>query len=233
MCDEFQLQFTVFHGCRCGVVAQQGQWKGQPIHKAWRLATDEIEISNAFDNLKCAGHPLKNGKMHAPCRGKDASNTENYTKDIVDRIHRAWEIGYANNVSHVSRVAAVANVVNVDDGDDESCCSGVNNSDKHDESCCSGMSNSDMLGELEKQGTIGDYDHRPKLKLDGFVWNTLVTKTLSPKDPLCRSPPALSAINDELASLRKEGREVWDEKHPIEFKDALVKCQEFGIPQCR
>ena len=39
----------------------------------------------------------------------------------------------------------------------------------------------------------------------------------------------MKAIGDELAALRTPGAEVWDEKHPIEFKDALAKFPDSHI----
>ena len=44
-----------------------------------------------------------------------------------------------------------------------------------------------------------------------------MTKTLSPKDPLSRSPKALRALQSELDDLRSAP--TWDEKHRMEFDE--------------
>ena len=64
----------------------------------------------------------------------------------------------------------------------------------------------------------GSQLHRQKEMQTMPLWNALVTKTLHPGDPLCRSKEALDAVNAELKSLRK--RPVWDEQHPIERSKA-------------
>ena len=61
-------------------------------------------------------------------------------------------------------------------------------------------------------------DHRERVPGPG-LWCALVTKTLSPKDPLSRSPKALKAVQAELDDLRKST--TWDESNPMEF-DALL-----------
>jgi hypothetical protein len=58
--------------------------------------------------------------------------------------------------------------------------------------------------------------HRSRNSAPG-LWCALVTKTLSPKDPESRSPPAMEAINIELADLRRAT--TWDEEHPHEFDE--------------
>ena len=64
----------------------------------------------------------------------------------------------------------------------------------------------------------GSQQHRSKEMQSMPLWNALVTKTLHPSDPMCRSQEALDAVNAELRSLRK--RPVWDEKHPMERSKA-------------
>ena len=50
--------------------------------------------------------------------------------------------------------------------------------------------------------------HRPRIGTPG-LWCTMITKTLSPGDPLARSPPALQSIDKELKNLRS--LPAWDE----------------------
>ena len=64
----------------------KSQSSGKPIKKPWRIATDCRELHNAFHTKYCCGH-----KDHAPCAGKDTKMTENYSKPMVDLIHKAWK----------------------------------------------------------------------------------------------------------------------------------------------
>ena len=213
MISEFQLQCVCFDGCTLGVKSISGPFEGLPVRKPWCVATNVVEIHIAFQSCVCKGHPVVKGKQHASCRGKDASNSENYTVEMVTMIHQAWKIGSKVCVP-VSDVAALPICV------DSMCDPFVSPFDNTE---------LDMVGELERMDELGCHGHREKNTKPRFFWNVLVTKTLKPQDPLCRSAPALKAIGDELAALRTPGAEVWDEKHPIEFKDALAKYPDSHI----
>ena len=213
MISEFQLQGVCFDGCTLGVKSISGPFESLPIKKPWCIATDVVEICSAFQPFVCKGHAVVNGKQHASCRGKDASNSENYTVEMVTTIHQAWKIGSKVCVP-VSDVAALPICV------DSMCDPFVSPFDNTE---------LDMVGELERLDELGCHGHREKNTTPRFFWNVLVTKTLKPQDPLCRSAPASKAIGDELAALRTPGAEVWDEKHPIEFKEALAKFPDSHI----
>jgi len=212
MIAEFQLQCVCFDGCALGVKSITGPFEGLPIQKPWCVATDVVEIFNALKPFVCKGHPVVNGKQHASCRGKDASNTENYTVKMTNLIHQAWKLG-SNICVPKSVVAALPVCVSTC----EPFVSPFDNTDM------------DMIGEIERMDELGGTEHRVKNTKPRFFWNVLVTKTLKPQDPLCRSPPALKAIGDELDALRTPGAEVWDERHPIEFKEALAKYPDAHI----
>ena len=132
---------------------------------------------------------------------------------MVTAIHQAWELGSKVCVP-VSDVAALPICV---DSKNDTFVSPFDNTEL------------DMVGELERLDELGCHGHRTKNTTPRFFWNVLVTKTLKPNDPLCRSAPALKAIGDELDALRAPGAEVWDERHPIEFKAALAKYPDAHI----
>ena len=62
--------------------------------------------------------------------------------------------------------------------------------------------------------------HRPKLGPEG-LWCTMITKTLAPSDPLCRSPPAIASVDKELANLREIP--TWDEQNPREAAEIAAE----------
>jgi len=67
------------------------------------------------------------------------------------------------------------------------------------------------------QDSSASEGHRPRIP-DLGLWNAMIIKTLSPKDPLRQSAKAREALEAELADLRTSG--TWDEEHPMEFAEA-------------
>ena len=58
--------------------------------------------------------------------------------------------------------------------------------------------------------------HRPRIGSPG-LWCAMITKTLAPNDPLCRSKGALESIDKELTNLRQ--LPTWDEENPMEAEE--------------
>ncbi len=59
-----------------------------PIKKPWTIATDEPCLVAEFTDCFCPGkdeHP-----QHKWCCGKDAKESELYTKEMVKKVHQAW-----------------------------------------------------------------------------------------------------------------------------------------------
>eukprot|EP00972_Heterocapsa_arctica_P110122 16215489-Heterocapsa_arctica.AAC.1 len=78
---------------------------------------------------------------------------------------------------------------------------------------------------LDKSYPYGE-GHRMKKNPELFgVWTGLVTRVISAKDPEFRSAPCVSALDKELANLRKRG--VWDESTVCEWsslKGSTAMC---------
>ena len=55
-----------------------------PIKKPWAFATNDVAVVDAFFNNICSGH-----NVHSPCQGQDTKLSENYTSDMVRKIHDA------------------------------------------------------------------------------------------------------------------------------------------------
>ena len=72
-----------FDGCMLGLTDERGI-HGLPVKKPWRVCSTSYRICDIFNGLRCTGHP-----EHAQCRGKVCKNTENYTAQMVARIHKA------------------------------------------------------------------------------------------------------------------------------------------------
>ena len=81
MCTWYGLQRFTFHGCQLGLVNRHGQ----PLLKAWTIATDMLELS-ILEDFKCTRE-----HQHAQSRGKDLKDAENYTYEFTDLIHRCFE----------------------------------------------------------------------------------------------------------------------------------------------
>ena len=56
--------------------------------------------------------------------------------------------------------------------------------------------------------------------MEAPLWCSMVTKTLSPKDPMCHDPRARAAIQKELADLRSVP--TWDEMNVMEGAQAAA-----------
>ena len=81
------LRSVTLHGCMLGLKAKGGEKSGWPIKKPWTIKTDHMQLIEQFDPVKCPG-----GHNHAPCEGRHARQSENYTQQMVNRIHRAHEL---------------------------------------------------------------------------------------------------------------------------------------------
>ena len=67
------------------MVANHGTMKGKPIKKPWYIATNSNTVNSAIHRVCPKDHE------HAPCAGKDTQASENYTADMVDCIHKAFD----------------------------------------------------------------------------------------------------------------------------------------------
>ena len=59
--------------------------EGEPIKKPWAIQTDCDSIVTAFDGLSCDG-----SRTHVQGRGHDLKETESYSFQMTDLIHRAF-----------------------------------------------------------------------------------------------------------------------------------------------
>ena len=82
---KFELELYDFDGCMYGVTSILPKILGTPIKKPWRIATNCPIIGNAF-SVKCDG-----SHSHTLCEGGDTKQTENYTRRLADRFHRAFK----------------------------------------------------------------------------------------------------------------------------------------------
>ncbi len=83
--QKFGLQIYDFDGCMYGIKSILPGTLGAPIRKPWRIATNCPIIGNAF-SVKCDG-----SHSHTPCEGGDTKQTENYSRRLADRFHRAFK----------------------------------------------------------------------------------------------------------------------------------------------
>ena len=73
---------------------------GQPLLKAWTIATDMPELS-VLEDFKCTHE-----HQHAQSRGKDLKNAENYTYELTDLIHRCFELSAHGDVCAMALLLA-------------------------------------------------------------------------------------------------------------------------------
>ena len=88
-------------GCAYGLVARYGSLKGQPIKKPWRIATNMPELRQRLSR-RCACT-----SAHAPCEGRDTSETEAYTDEMAEQIHRAFR-DHCHSHAHRQRALVAA-----------------------------------------------------------------------------------------------------------------------------
>ena len=102
----FNLEMIKFDGCMLGVVNKEGI----PMKKPWTIATNCSEVMKFFSNLKCLGE-----HTHAQGRGEDLKNTESYTYEFTDRIHKSFAaaVRYSSRQSSARSPAVVAVMANV------------------------------------------------------------------------------------------------------------------------
>ena len=78
------------HGCRYGLVSQNGSTRGRPIVKPWKIASTCPDMLLGLD-LRCASDSLrpclKTGALHVPCQGRDSQLSEEYTDRFVSIVH--------------------------------------------------------------------------------------------------------------------------------------------------
>ena len=70
-----------FHGCMLGTTDQEGN----PIKKPWTVATSMSEIGESLVQFQCDGN-----HTHVQGRGKPLKNTESYTFQFTDVVHKAF-----------------------------------------------------------------------------------------------------------------------------------------------
>ncbi|MCH2111812.1 MAG: hypothetical protein MK213_03055, partial [Planctomycetes bacterium] len=76
-----------------------------------------------------------------------------------------------------------------------------------------------LLEDLWSSGKAQELcDGKPSQKHVGPLWSAMVTRTLHPADPLCRSEPAHVALDAELSRLR--AITTWDEENALEKERA-------------
>ena len=80
-CGKHQLIRVTFDGCMVGIVNKDGE----SIKKPWAIQTDCDSIVTAFDGLSCDG-----SHNHVQGRGHDLKETESYSFQMTDMIHRAF-----------------------------------------------------------------------------------------------------------------------------------------------
>ena len=80
-CGKHQLIRVTFDGCMVGIVNKDGE----SIKKPWAIQTDCDSIVTAFDGLSCDG-----SHNHVQGRGHDLKETESYSFQMTDIIHRAF-----------------------------------------------------------------------------------------------------------------------------------------------
>ena len=101
--NRYNLEAVKFDGCRLGVVNKEGTLMKKP----WTVASNCGEINKYFDNLKCTGD-----HVHAEGRGEDLKNTENYTYEFTDRVHRSFAAATKSSKPIARSSAAVAIMAN-------------------------------------------------------------------------------------------------------------------------
>ena len=165
--------------------------KGIPIMKPWSIATSSPKIFEHFEPLRCP-----KDHAHCPCAGGETKRTELYTDEMVKLIHKSVDEEARDRRANISM--AVMDKVAVDD---------------HLEAHLSEYGGPDAESYLPADG------HRPKI-MDAPLWCCMVTKTLSPKDPLRHDPRAKVAIDKELGDLRSVP--TWDEQNVMEGSKAAA-----------
>ena len=159
--------------------------KGISIMKPRSIATSSPKIFEHFEPLRCP-----KDHAHCPCAGGETKRTEVYTDEMVKLIHKSVDEEARDRRANISM--AVMDKVAVDD---------------HLEAHLSEYGGPDAESYLPADG------HRPKI-MDAPLWCCMVTKTLSPKDPLRHDPRAKVAIDKELGDLRSVP--TWDEQNVME-----------------
>ena len=163
--------------------------KGVPIKKPWTVATSSPKLFDRFEPLRCT-----NDHEHCPCAGGETKRTELYTDTMVGHIHMAVDEEAKDRRARIS-MAVMEKVAE----------------DARLEAQLSEYGGPDAETQLPADG------HRPKVMSEP-LWCSMVTKTLSPKDPLRHDPRAKAAIQKELSDLR--GVPTWDEVNVMEGAQA-------------
>ena len=98
-CGKHQLIRVSFDGCMVGIVDKEGE----PIKKPWAIQTDCDSIVTAFDGLSCDG-----SHTHVQGRGHDLKETETYSFQMTDMIHRAFIAATSSKLKSTTTTALCA-----------------------------------------------------------------------------------------------------------------------------
>ena len=192
MLQRFSLNAVDFHGCAAGLTSVKNQL---PIKKPWTVMSSSPAVLEYLGRFQCPGkkvHP-----KHDPCAGVDTKRSEGYTPAMADAIHEA--VREESLSFRAMRAMAATQVVKAEPDEVE---------EEH--------SNDEYAGD-DAPSVIDENGHRPKSGPEP-MWCTMVTKTLSPKDPLRHHPKAKVALAEELADLRSVP--TWDEDNVMEASEA-------------
>ena len=77
----YGLKIAEVHGCAVGVTGRNGR----PVNKPWFIATDDDELFNSLNRLRCPGCA-----QHDKCENKVAKATEAYSDYFAQTVHQAW-----------------------------------------------------------------------------------------------------------------------------------------------
>ena len=83
--EEFGLENAKFDGCAVDLLNS----KGLPYKKSWTVATNDCELFQDLDFLRCP-HGTRKGD-HVVLEGDEVKRTELYTEKFLKTIHNAWK----------------------------------------------------------------------------------------------------------------------------------------------
>jgi hypothetical protein len=229
--DRFQLHPVDFDGCMLGLVNSDNKFPGVLVKKPLKLVTHCFPIVMALSEFVCPGHPTHFSRKL--CAGRDAERTEEYTWPLADASHKVRrEVVDCKDRVQVegSSEMQVEGSTEPDDACDNEQLVDTNNiicmpcreyaSGESARSFCYDCGKAPEVDEhhsLELRehreeslinASIDDILEAKQKRRDDFfkqgIWNALVTRSLSPEDPLACFPKALEAVDAELQGLRQE-----------------------------
>ena len=83
--EQHGLKKVHIHGCALGLV----DGHGNPIKKAWTIATNDHYLLQGLNGKLCPGKHVH--LVHTKCEGKYTKMTEEYTFELTDIIHKQWK----------------------------------------------------------------------------------------------------------------------------------------------